>query len=160
MSWRGLDALRDVREWSGSTPGYPGVVEMPSRMSVSGREALPGVREWSGVPPECPAVVGRPSQMSGWQCSGSVSGPLECHLTSTSVNFMRGWETLHQLLLNFRAASRHSVNLFQHSILPGDILSPSVNFPFHRETFRKFSLRPGKLPSTFVKFPCSQKTFH
>ena len=47
MSGRGREDLLDVREWSGSPPGSPGVVGRTSRMSKSGREALPEVREGS-----------------------------------------------------------------------------------------------------------------
>ena len=86
MSGRGREDLLDVREWSGSPPGSPGVVGRTSRMSKSGREALqdvrewsdgptgcpevikvafPDVREWSGGLPGCPGVVGSPSRMSG-----------------------------------------------------------------------------------------------
>ena len=39
--------LKDVWEWSGGTPGSPGVVGRTSRMSGSGWEALPDVRELS-----------------------------------------------------------------------------------------------------------------
>ena len=55
MPGSGPDANRDVREWSGVSNGYPGVVGRPARksgsgrrtswMSGSGREALPVVRE-------------------------------------------------------------------------------------------------------------------
>ena len=48
MSGSGLEALPDVREWSGCPPECPGVVRRPSRMSVCGCETLPDVREWSG----------------------------------------------------------------------------------------------------------------
>ena len=75
MSGSGREALPDIREWSGLSPGCPGVVGIISRMSGSGRgpswmsgssqKAFPDVREWSGGPPGCPAVVERPSQMSG-----------------------------------------------------------------------------------------------
>ena len=51
MSGRGREALPDVRERSGGTPGCPGVVG-------SGREDLRNVRE-------CPGVVRRPSLMFG-----------------------------------------------------------------------------------------------
>ena len=57
------EALPIVREWSGDTPGCPGMVEgpprcsrvvgRPSRMSRSCQEALPVVWEWSGDPSEC-----------------------------------------------------------------------------------------------------------
>ena len=90
MSGSGLEALPDVREWSGGPPECPGVVGRPFRMSRSGREALPmsrsdqealpdgrdalpksesgpdtlsDVRERSGVNPGCRGVVGRPSKM-------------------------------------------------------------------------------------------------
>ena len=55
MSVNGLEALPDIREWSGGSSG----------MSGSGWEALPKVLEWSGYPLGCPGVVGRPSQMCG-----------------------------------------------------------------------------------------------
>ena len=52
----GQDTLTDIREWSGDSPGCPGVVRSlsqmsgvvrsPSRMSWSSRETLPDVREW------------------------------------------------------------------------------------------------------------------
>ena len=88
------EALPDVRQWSGTPPGYPGVVGRPpkcqgvvggpprcsgvvggssgclgvversSHISGIGRETLPNVRERSGGPPGCPCVVGRLSQMS------------------------------------------------------------------------------------------------
>ena len=57
------EALPDVREWSGDSPGCLGEVGIPSLMSGSGRETLPdvgewserppGVREWSRGPPRC-----------------------------------------------------------------------------------------------------------
>ena len=37
-------ALMDTREWLGVPPGYPGVVEMPTRMTRSGRKAFPDIR--------------------------------------------------------------------------------------------------------------------
>ena len=40
------DALSVVCEWSGDTPGCPGVVGSPYRMSWSGREHLPDIQEW------------------------------------------------------------------------------------------------------------------
>ena len=70
-----LETLSDVQEWSGGTPGFPGVVVIPSqmygsggwhsRMSGTGQEALPDVREWSGGNPCYPGVIERPSRMSG-----------------------------------------------------------------------------------------------
>ena len=45
-SGSGREALSKVREWLGGPPGGPGVVEKPSRRSVSSWEALPEVREW------------------------------------------------------------------------------------------------------------------
>ena len=81
MSGSGLEALMDVREWSGGPHGCPGVVGRPSQMSGNSREslqevwealqmslsggslfrtsgycweALPVVRELSGDPPRCP----------------------------------------------------------------------------------------------------------
>ena len=75
MSRNGLEALSDVREWSGGPPECSGVVGStygctglfgrPSQMSGRGREALPDVREWLGRPPGCTGVVLRPSRMSG-----------------------------------------------------------------------------------------------
>ena len=85
MSGSGREALPDVRERLGGSPGCPGVfgrlsrmasscqealsypviVGRPSRMSGSGREALPDVWEWSGGPLGCPTVVERPSRSSG-----------------------------------------------------------------------------------------------
>ena len=70
MSVSGRESLSDNQKWSGGPPECPGVVEMPSRMSVSDRETLPNVREalpdvrkspktpsdvqeWSGGPPRC-----------------------------------------------------------------------------------------------------------
>ena len=50
MSGSGREALGDLREWLGGSPGFPGVVGTPSKMSKSGRETLPDVREWSGGP--------------------------------------------------------------------------------------------------------------
>ena len=94
MSVSGWKTLSDVREWSGGPPecprvvgrpsqmsewlggppgcaaevgwasGFLGVVENPSRMSVSSWETHPNVREWSGGDPRCLQVVGRPSRMS------------------------------------------------------------------------------------------------
>ena len=61
MSGCAREALPHVWEWTGGTPGCPGVDGRTSRMSGSGREvipmsgsgwkALPDVREWSGGPP-------------------------------------------------------------------------------------------------------------
>ena len=75
MSGSGREALPDVREWSGGTPGCPGIIDRPSRMSGSGRspsrtsgssrETLGDVWEWSGGPFGFPGLVGRPSRMSG-----------------------------------------------------------------------------------------------
>ena len=69
------EAFPDVREWSGSPTGCPGVVGRPSWMSINGREAIPDdqlcsetllvVRYCSGSPPVNPGVVGRPTRMSG-----------------------------------------------------------------------------------------------
>ena len=53
MSGSVWEALPDVREWSDSIPGCPGVVGRLSRMTGSGRETLPVVREWSGDPFDC-----------------------------------------------------------------------------------------------------------
>ena len=39
------EALADVREWSGCSPGCPEVVGRPSRMSGSDQDALPDDRE-------------------------------------------------------------------------------------------------------------------
>ena len=44
MSESGLDAIPDVREWSGSPPGFSGVVGWPSQMYESGLDAIPDVR--------------------------------------------------------------------------------------------------------------------
>ena len=68
MSESGLDALPEVREWSGDPPECPGVIGRPSRMSGSpcrmfgrGRLALSDVREWSEGLPGCPGgVAGSP----------------------------------------------------------------------------------------------------
>ena len=46
MSGNGWKAILDVREWSGSPSGCPGLVGRPSRMFGSGCVALPDVREW------------------------------------------------------------------------------------------------------------------
>ena len=61
------ESLPDVREWSGSPTGCPGVVGRPSRMSGSGRKAylmyrsgrkaIPNIREWSGETPGSLGVV-------------------------------------------------------------------------------------------------------
>ena len=40
MFENGREAILDFQEWSDITPGCPGAVEKPSRMSGSGREAL------------------------------------------------------------------------------------------------------------------------
>ena len=45
MSGSGREALGDLREWLGGSPGFPGVVGTPSEMSKSGWETLPDVRE-------------------------------------------------------------------------------------------------------------------
>ena len=47
MPKSGRQALKDVREWSGGPPGYPGVVWRPSRMSGSVRETLKYVQDYS-----------------------------------------------------------------------------------------------------------------
>ena len=54
-----LQAVPDVREWSGGPFGWPRVVGRssvmvgrPSLMSGIGRYALPEIRVWSGGPPE------------------------------------------------------------------------------------------------------------
>ena len=72
MSGISLEAILDVREWSGVPLGCPGVFGRPSQMSGrpsrmvgSGREALLYVRERLGVPPGYPRVVERSSEMSG-----------------------------------------------------------------------------------------------
>ena len=75
MSGSGLEALRYVREYSGDSLSYPGMVGGPpgcpgavgraSRMTGSGREALLVIWEWSGGPPGYLGVVGGPSRMSG-----------------------------------------------------------------------------------------------
>ena len=57
----GREALPDVWEWSGVSPGSLGVVWRLSLMSGSGRESLPDVQEWLGGPLGFPGVVGRPS---------------------------------------------------------------------------------------------------
>ena len=44
MTGSGRETLKDVRDWSGGPPVYPGVVERYTRMSGSGREDLPDVR--------------------------------------------------------------------------------------------------------------------
>ena len=71
----GVEALQEVREWSGGPstvtgvvggpPGGPEMVECPSWSSRSGFETLPKVRNCLGEPPEGPEVVGRPSRRSG-----------------------------------------------------------------------------------------------
>ena len=53
--------LPEVREWSGSPSGGPGVVGRPSQKSGSGREALLEVWELLRAPPGGPEVAGRPS---------------------------------------------------------------------------------------------------
>ena len=68
------EALPNVWEWSGYSPGCPGVVgrlsEMsrvvgrPSQMSRRGQEAFPFFWEWSGDSLGCPGVFGRPYRMS------------------------------------------------------------------------------------------------
>ena len=82
MSGSGREAFTDVREWSegppnvrmwsDSTSGCPGVVGRLPRMTESGWEALSVVPVWSGDPFECPGcppgypvVVGRPTWFSG-----------------------------------------------------------------------------------------------
>ena len=46
MSWRGREAMPDVRDWSGYPPGCPGLVGRLTRMSKSCRETLGDWREW------------------------------------------------------------------------------------------------------------------
>ena len=41
-----LEALLDIREWSGGPPGCQGMVTKLSRLSGSGRKSLSDVREW------------------------------------------------------------------------------------------------------------------
>ena len=74
MSRSGRVALSDVwearpyvREWSGSPPGCPKVVEMPFRMFGSGQDGLSDLEERSGGPPGCLGLVESPFQMS-WSC--------------------------------------------------------------------------------------------
>ena len=50
MSGSGLEAIPDVREWSGDPLGCLGVLGNPFRMSSSCWEALRDVRVWSGYP--------------------------------------------------------------------------------------------------------------
>ena len=45
MAWSGREDFPNIREWSGSPSGSPGVVGMTSRMSGSVRDVLPEVRE-------------------------------------------------------------------------------------------------------------------
>ena len=54
MSRSGWKVLPDVREWSGVSLEYPGVVGRPSQMSGSGWEALSDVQKWSGGLAKCP----------------------------------------------------------------------------------------------------------
>ena len=54
ISWSGREALPDVRQWSGDTPEYPGVVGRLSWISNSGWETMPDVREWSKGHPGFP----------------------------------------------------------------------------------------------------------
>ena len=86
MSRSSREAIPNVRELTGSSPGCPGVVERTSRMALTNIrewlggppeypsfwEALPDVRKWSGGHPGCPRVVGSPSCMSG-SCREAVS---------------------------------------------------------------------------------------
>ena len=75
MSGSGRESLPDIRERSGVSLRYSGVVVRPSRMSgrsgrpfwMSGscRENLPDIQEWLVGPRRYPRVVGRPSQISG-----------------------------------------------------------------------------------------------
>ena len=62
MTGSDREALPEVREWSGSPPGCPGVVGRPSRKSGILQEFLPEVWVWSGGPPGSPGVVGRSSK--------------------------------------------------------------------------------------------------
>ena len=64
MSGSGGIAIPNVQEWSGGSPGSPGVVGRPSGMSGSDREVLPDARERSGGPHGYPGVVGMISQIS------------------------------------------------------------------------------------------------
>ena len=71
MFTSGREALPDVREWSGSSPGCPEVGGRPSRMSGCCREDF---LSCLGCPLRCPGLFGKPSRMSGrpTQISGSV----------------------------------------------------------------------------------------
>ena len=100
MSGSGVEALPNVREWSGGPPECPQLVVRPSLMSESGKEALmesgcgqeafPDVWEWSGAlsnvrdrsrgPPGCPGVVRKPYPMSAiaqvaTRCPGVIKKP-------------------------------------------------------------------------------------
>ena len=84
MSGSGREVLPDVREWSGVSPGCPGVVGSLFWMSGSGRETLPEVESgWEALPDVrgllgghfgCPGVVGSPSRVveRPSQCLGVV----------------------------------------------------------------------------------------
>ena len=47
----GREALLEGREWSGGSPGGPGVVGRPAQRAGTGLEVLSVVRESSGGPP-------------------------------------------------------------------------------------------------------------
>ena len=61
--WYGREALPNVHEWLGGLPGYPGVVEMPCRMSEKASQPLPDIREVLLTTPGHPGVVMRTSRM-------------------------------------------------------------------------------------------------
>ena len=65
----GWEALQDVQEWSGVSPGCPDVVGRRSRMSGSGRKALLDVRKWWGGPLGCPGGL-----EDVWEWSEGPSG--------------------------------------------------------------------------------------
>ena len=88
--------------------------------------------------------------------------------SSTSVNFLCGWEMC-QLSWMFRAAWRPSFNFSKLSERPGDFLSTSIKFTCGQMTFIQPFVRadylhstfvqPGDLLSSFVNFICGQMTF-
>ena len=77
-------ALSDVQEWSGDSPGCPGVVGgtpvcpevvgRHSRLSGSGQEALSEVQERLGGPTRCLVVVKRSSRLSGSSQKARMTG--------------------------------------------------------------------------------------
>ena len=133
MSWCGLEALPNVRKWSGVPFRMNRSGRGDSRMSVNGRETLSDVLEWLGGLPGCPGLVGRPSHMLGVfgspsQMPGVVGRPSQmCGI---------GQETL-RMSRNFREAVP-DVKVWSRGPpgCPGVVERPSRKFGNGRETLQ------------------------